>query len=782
MKFFITISFCAMVVSGNLIAQSNCSIILSGKVFDAESNEVLPFADVVLKEIGKGTAANGNGKFVIRSLCAGTYVAECSFVGYKPATYQITLNKNSVHNFFLQPEITTINEVVVTGEREDNRPLVSQAKIEIKGEELSKVRGASLGEALSSITGVYTLQSGPSIFKPVIHGLHSNRILIVNNGIRQEGQQWGSEHAPEIDPFVATKLSVIKGAASIRYGSDAIGGVILVEPSSLPTTAGITGELNLIGASNNGMGVISGIVQGAFDKKLSGLSWRAQGTYRRAGNSKTPDYYLENSGFEEANYSSAISYRHKNIGAELYYSEFNTRLGIFTGTHAETITDIQAAIDRPKPITPSYFSYTLDRPYQQVNHTLFKANAFAVFNNQTRLDVVFARQQNERSEYDYVPLSGRVNPELYLRLVTHTLDVIYRHKAIKNYSGTVGFNGITQGNVRQFEVLIPNFRNYGGGLFYIGKWTTDKVTLEAGIRYDYRWLRAYTLDNNTAQVITPTWKFQNVTGTVGSQYYIKPNLSWNINIGTAWRAPTVNELLSQGVHQSAVAYEIGNDKLTTEQAYNFATSVHYHSDRLHAELGLYNNIINGYIFLKPNLQYIRTVRGSYPTFTYTQVDATFRGIDFSATYQVRDSLSFTTKVSLLYAWNKTINDYLQLIPANRFENSLRYGIGNVGALRQVYVGITSIYTGQQTRVPAKSDYAAPPSSYLLLNSSIGFSLPVSKQVWNFSFTASNLLNVAYRDYLDRFRYFMDEPGRNFTMRIHVPFTIKNKSTTKQLTN
>jgi len=760
-----------MLLPNYLLAQDNCTIQLKGKIVDSSSGEVLPFATVFVNELLKGVASDDRGRFTISSLCEGSYTVQCEFLGYTTQTFQITVTKNTSFNFAIQPEITTMDEVVVKGERDNENALLSQIKTEIKGEELINVRGSSLGEALTSVPGVYTLQSGPSIFKPVIHGLHSNRILLFNNGVRQEGQQWGSEHAPEIDPFIAKKLSVIKGASSIRYGSDAIGGVIMVEPPPLPESPGINGEVNMVAASNNRMGVVSGIMQGALDKKLSGLSWRVQGTYRRAGNSQTPHYYLDNTGFEEANFSTVLAYKRRNNGGEVYYSQFNTQLGIFSGTHAESVSDLQAAINRSEPLTPSYFTYSIDRPYQQVKHDLFKGSAFIVFNNESRLDAIVARQQNERSEYDYVPLSGRVNPELYLKLVSHTLDLIYKQKAHGKYSATVGFNGITQGNVRKYEMLIPNFRNYGGGLFYIGKLSWERLTLEGGLRYDYRWLRAYTLDNNTAQVITPTWEFQNLTETVGAQYFIRPSLSWNINFGTAWRAPSINELLSQGVHQSAVSYEIGNATLTSERAYNASTSFHFHSGKFEGELGLYNNFINGYIFLKPNLQYIHTIRGSYPTFTYTQVDATFRGIDLSATYNITDSLSVTGKASILYAWNNTINDYLQLIPANRFEISFRYGIGNHGFLKQMYLRGAGIYTDRQSRVPGNSDYLVPPSEYLLLNATIGFSIPTGKHVMDISLTGNNLLNTAYRDYMDRFRYFNDEPGRNFTVRVRIPFSI-----------
>jgi iron complex outermembrane receptor protein len=554
-----------------------------------------------------------------------------------------------------------------------------------------------------------------------------------------------------------------------------MGGVVLIDPSALPKIPGVSGELNLVGASNNRMGITSGIVQGAFGKKLTGLSWRAQGTYRRAGNSRTPHYYLENTGFQEINFSGTVAYKKENYGAELYYSEFNANLGIFSGTHAETLPDIMAAINRSNPITPSYFSYKIDRPYQHVRHDLFKASAYVKFKNKSRFDLIFARQHNVRSEFDYISLSGRLNPELYLSLISHTFDLIYQHKQIKNFSGSIGFNGLTQGNVRMYEMLIPNFRNYSGGIFLIEKWTKKRLTLEAGIRYDYKWLKAYMLDNNTAQVITPTFNWQNFTGSTGAQYYISENLSWMLNIGSAWRAPSVNELLSNGVHQSAVSYERGNIDLKSERAYNFSTSLKYQGKKLQTELDLYNNYINNYTYLKPALSYIHTARGAFPLFDYTQVNAVLRGADVAITYNILDSLSITSKTSVLFAYNYTIHDYLQLVPANRFENTLKYNLGSIGKMKQVYISVTDLYVAKQERVPANSDYVVSPSGYMLISADLGFSIPVGKQEMSVSFTAANIFNTAYRDYMDRFRYFMDEPGRNFTLRLRVPFEILKKN-------
>ena len=378
-----------------------------------------------------------------------------------------------------------------------------------------------------------------------------------------------------------------------------------------------------------------------------------------------------------------------------------------------------------------------------------------------------------RQEYDYVPLSGKLNPELYLKLISHTIDIGYKYKSGEKFSGTFGFNGITQGNVRKYEMLIPNFRNYSGGLYDIERWTNGRLTFEGGARYDYSWMKAYLLDNNTAKVVTPVFRFQNLTGSIGSQYYLNPQLSWEINLGTAWRAPGVNELFSNGIHQSAFAYELGNPNLHLEREYSANTSLHLEGRRLQAEIGLYDNLIDGYIFLKPDLQIIHTVRGSYPTFTYTQVNADFKGIDLSGTVDLLDSLSFTTKITYLHVWNKTIHNYLQQIPPNRIENSLRYGFSYNGFLKQPDLAVTVVSIGRQSNVPPKSDYLAPPGAYTLINVSAGGTLTIGRQVMNISLSCDNLLNVAYRDYMDRFRYFADEMGRNITMRINMPLGKSN---------
>ncbi|MCK8493964.1 TonB-dependent receptor [Spirosoma sp. RP8] len=775
---------------------ATCPTVLSGKIIGKDNREPLMGATVYVRELTTGAVADSTGGFRLEKLCPGNYTIDYQFVGYKSVTLSVVVGTEPLitqPTITLAPENETLKEVVVTERRSEAQQLL-QVQTELSGNALDASRGQSLGESLKTLPGLYSIQTGPSISKPVIHGLYSNRILTLNNGVRQEDQQWGSEHAPQIDPFLASRLTVIKGAASIRYGSDAIGGVILVEPKALPTIPGIGGVVNAVAGTNGRQGTVSGLVEQAFGKKLTGLSWRLQGTLKRVGYAKTPNYYLENSSYRENNLSGTINYTRKHVGAEVFYSQFYTKVGLFTGAQVGSLTDFYAAIARPEPLSQPGFSYDLGRPYQQVQHDLLKVRAFVRSERFGTVTAVVARQQNVRREYDIQSFSRVTDPELYLKLVTQTVDVTWEHQPVKTanggqWSGTVGFNGITQGNVRRYLFLIPNYRNYGAGLFAIERYARDRWTVEGGIRYDYRWLRAFFLDERTNLTTARTRDWRNLTGSLGTTYQMSHNLTLSGNLSTAWRAPTVSDLYSDGLHQSAVAYERGNPNLNPEQAYNLTVSVEYTGKRLYADLGLYNNWINNYIYLKPDSVPIVRQRGAFPAYSYSQVRATFRGVDATIRYKLTDQLTFTSKTSLLFAYDHTNDDYLVYIPANHTDNGLRYDFATDKQRRiaDVYVSLSSQYVARQNRVPTVTqrqengqiiftgDFAPPPPAYSLLGAEVGFAWRLGTRPMTIIVTGTNLLNRAYRDYLDRFRYFADEPGRNIMLKVKLPLSFDQRS-------
>ncbi len=646
---------------------------------------------------------------------------------------------------------------------------------EITGKELDKTKGKPLAEALKEITGVNSIQTGSSISKPIIHGLHSNRILILNNGVRQESQQWGFEHAPEIDPFIAKKLTVIKGANSVRYGSDAIGGVILVEPADLPYyTNYISSEVNLIGFSNGRAGVFSGIVEGSYDK-IPGSAFRLQGTLKRSGNIQTPDYTLRNTGFEEENFSVALGLTdYGNAGIEGFYSKFNSKIGIFTGAHIGNLTDLENAFKRKVPFDTSSFSYAIERPYQDIHHDLLKINGYLTTGKDTKLSGEYAWQYNERAEYDsHTPTNPALlsQPELFFGITTHSAEVVLDHRNLGPFHGKAGISFVRQTNLDKGRDFMPNFENYSGGIFLLEQTSTDKLELEAGIRFDYKWQKIY--KNVSGTVISPEFSYSNISGVLGAKYRFSEDSWFSLNAGTAWRPPSVSELFSDGVHHGSASFEVGNENLGTENSYQITVTIHYDDEeKLHAELTAYYNYFNGYIFLEPRPPATLTIRGAFPTFYYTQADVDFKGIDADVNYSLFPFLTISSRASLVRAYNLTIDDYLFLIPSDRFENSITLKTDKLLMFEDVSFTFGALNVLKQTRVPLNVDYVPPPDGYMLFNSDIEATLPIGKQELQLGLSVDNIFDTAYRDYLNRFRYYTDDIGRNITLRIIIPIDFK----------
>jgi iron complex outermembrane receptor protein len=765
----------------NLQAQQptdSCTLVLAGQVRDAATGEALPFAEVLVVDLGTGTAADGEGHYILQNLCAGTYHIHIMQLGYETADTNITLRTSMGFSVSLTPTSIKVGTVVVDGERRHHEA-TTQSVTTIEAQQLEETRGLSLGEGLTKVSGLSIISTGPSISKPVIHGLHSNRILILNNGIRQEGQQWGSEHAPEIDAFMAKRLTVIKGASSVRYGSDAIGGVILVEPDPLRRTPGIGGELNLVGFSNGLRGVMSGILEGNF-RKAPSLSWRLQGTIKRSGNMRTPDYYLANSAYQERNFSGAVGYLKPKFGVELFYSEFRSKIGILSASHIGNLTDLNLAFQSDVPLITSGFDYTIGRPYQFVRHDLFKFKTYINTGSLGKLTLLYGYQYNLRYEYDKDPplndsLAALNLPELQYEITTHSLNLDWEHTQVGSFKGMVGVSFMNQANLYSGRFFIPNFRNFGGGVYALERFIKPKFELEAGIRYDYKWQQAFIpVRNNT--VLNPTRTFGNVSGSLGA--IIKPNKVWDLhlNIGTAWRPPAINELYSNGLHHGAAAIEIGDSTLAPEHAYNASATLNVQTlgDKLHIELGAYYTYFNNYIYARPELPPMLTIRGAFPTFRYTQVNADFKGIDLNLEYNVWKGLSLGSKSSLLWAWNYTDDDYLINIPSQRFEHSISYKFNDYKRISNAYVTVTGKNVLQQKRAPLNADFAPPPPAYFLLGLNVGFTVMCGKQPLEFGLAVNNLLNQRYREYLDRFRYFVDAPGTDVSVRVRVPFNFKIK--------
>ncbi len=762
----------ALVLPLSVLGQgTECQCFIKGVVRDDHSGQPIVGATLVLLKSNQGVFTDADGRYEFKRLCPGKYEIECRIIGYQASRDTVDLVAGHEENFRLSEAEIHLKDVEITAHRTDaptTQPLTT-----LTGSDLAKTRGQSLGESLQGITGVTMLQTGSSIAKPIIHGLHSNRVLIMNNGVRQEGQQWGSEHAPEIDPFVATRLSVVTGAAGVRYGSDAIGGVILVEPEELPIDKPLSGEVNLAGFSNGRQGAASATLQGGI-KGLNGFGWRAQGTLKRGGNIRTPNYYLDNTGISEKNFSLAAGYRKGGFGAEVYFSQFNTKIGIFSGSHIGSVTDLLNVINSGEPLIKADFSYHLGRPYQLVKHNLLKGEVHYQFPDGNRLKLVSAMQFDKRFEYDlHAPrndsLAALNHAEISFRLTTLTNDIIWDHKPLAGkFSGQIGFSTLYQYNLMDGRPLIPNFDQWNVGVFAIERLAQNGWELEAGLRYDYRHLTTYRYVGQ--KKTTDEFDFHNASGTLGAGRKLSERWSVRANVGSAWRAPNVSELFSDGVHHGAAAFERGDASLMPEKALNTIGSVRYEGERLTLEVGGYYNYIRDFIYLKPQPKPILTVRGAFPYFKYTQTDATFRGIDATVTYNLTRHLSATSKLTYLRVTDVRNDAYLVSIPSNRWENQLKAAWEEVGAWSKLSLSVSNRLVGQQKRVPPKSDYAPPPAGYSLWSAQASGTFPMGKKnSLELTATVENAFDTVYRDYLNRFRYYADDMGRNVSLRARYLF-------------
>jgi iron complex outermembrane receptor protein len=770
----------ALIVFLLAFASAQCTLQFTGQVIDADTRMPLSGATIEISALKIIQQTDATGKFVINGICAGNYDVTVTHVSCSPITEHVHFKGDLQHNFLLPHTINELTGVTVTGTIATKGAAISQ---DIKGKALEATRGLSLGESLQKITGVSVLQTGSNIYKPVIHGLHSSRVLILNNGIRQEGQQWGSEHAPEIDPFVANRLSVVKGASTMRYGGDAIGGVVLVEPKLLPTVPGISGELNIVGFSNNRQGTFSGIVEGA-SKKNNAFAWRLQGTAKRGGNARTPNYWLANSGSEEFNGSAAMGWRGANKGIEFFYSIFNTRLAIFSGSHIGNVTDLMQAISSKEP--PDYirnvgFSYTIGRPYQQVQHQLAKIKAYRTTGNIGKLNLILSMQYNWRREYDVRRFQSSANvPQLDLKMATAGADLIWDHFNTGHFRGTMGITGSYQSNSYEYRMFIPNYQALNMGAFIIEKWNHKKWLIEGGIRFDHRSI--YQTNTNLG-VNYPDRTFNNLSGNTGVTYHALEGLQFTLNAATAWRAPQVNELYSDGLHHGSARIEKGDPSLQPERSNSIMFNTVYNKGPWNIEAGTYLKRIDGFIYLYPVYPPELTIRGAFPTFRFGQAPVQMHGFDVSTAYAFNSHFQLEGKGSIVRARNRDTKEWMIQMPADRYELAFQYSLGDLSKWRETYFKISTQYVAQQTRVPAtgnipvqqpgggtimSSDYLPPPPAYTLVGLEMGTVLQTRRQRYQITVTANNLLNKVYREYMNAFRYFADEMGTNIGVKLKIP--------------
>ncbi len=747
----------------NVVAQK-CELVLRGKVLHQENDQPIEAAYVWILETRTGAVTDQNGNFIIRELCPGTYTVTVQYLGHKEIRQTINLSGSTTNQTFkMEEESVALSGVEVHGHRESVQ--TTTAVTSLYGEALLQSRGESLGESLKRIAGVTTFSTGNTISKPVIHGMHSNRIMILNNGIRLEGQQWGAEHAPEIDPFLADEITVIKGAETVRFGPEAMGGVILVNPPSLPVSKKHSTEINLLGASNGRMGNFAASHSGGSGK-IAGLGYRVQGSVKRAGNVQSPRYFQDNTGMSEYNFSGSIGYSSKKLGVEGYYSFFNTEIGILRDSHTGNLSDLVEIIANGEPFNKPDFTYQINNPRQVVAHHLAKVKAHYHLSPAYKLNFQYGFQLNERQEFDRRRGDLNARPSLDLQLYTNTLDLFLDHSRNSNWSGSLGINIIQQANSNVpgtgVTPLIPNYDMINGGVYLIEKYLKGPLEIEAGLRYDYRTVSAARFIGGELQ--EADLDYQNFSAFIGGLYQLSPYFSFSSNLGTAWRPPNVNELFSQGLHHGAAAVEIGDPDLNSEKSLKWVNSLEYEGKRGGVELTAYANQIREYIYLNPTGETFVSLRGTFNVYEYLQANALFYGLDLSGTYAFTDQLNGYFKGSIIRAKNTETQTYFPFIPSDRMDWGLAYSFGK----ETHRVTLSNVLVARQSREP-EFDLAPAPPAYALFNLGYNLKVKIAENQLNVGIQANNLFNTEYKEYMNRFRYFSADMGRNILLKLNYQF-------------
>jgi iron complex outermembrane recepter protein len=743
----------------------NCNITIRGYVLDEASGLPLPYATVILQETINGTKTGDNGYFALTDICAGSYHLLCSYMGSESLKIHLEVDKDTVLKISLQHTSIPLEAAVVNGKKSNfsNQPTVS-----VNRQDIEDNTNLNLSGLIENETGVHLIKNGSGISKPVVHGLYGNRLIILNNGIIQGGQQWGNDHSPEIDPFSADKITLLKGASAIEYGGGNLGSVILVEPRRIEREPHLHGQVTEA-FETNGRG---NTFNARLEKYSPIVAWRVNGTIKKYGDKKTATYFLRNTGLEEANLSVQLekSWNDK-LFLDFFASTFNTRLAILRGAHIGNLTDLEQALNREVPFfTEPHFSYALDVPKQHVSHHLGKLKAKYFFKEGQILELVLAAQLNDRKEFDFRRV-GRIDiPALSLLQYTFNGELKYAKYFGEGWRFRAGNQNILTDNTNNPETgilpLIPDYLSWKSGLFSVISKSFDKTQVHLGARYDFEYQNVVTISTTLPRkIIRYENQFHNLSGLFSIKYDLTNKQNITLNTGYAMRSPAINERYSNGLHQGVSGIEEGDVSLSTEKAIKNSLEYLWTPNTRYAINALvYYQHFKNYINLIPQDEIRLTIRGAFPVFKYEQTDANIYGLDLSAQLEFNKAIHGQFKYSYIRGNDSKNNNPLVFMPPNRFFGSLAYNtakqvkISDKLKLDIVEFEINDRLVLKQKHIRLDQDFVSPPPAYNLIGMKISTNLLLPKYKFRLFAKADNLLNVRYRDYLNRQRYFADDTG------------------------
>jgi iron complex outermembrane receptor protein len=711
------------------------------------------------------------------------------------------VNGNLEINFKMVQKTEQLNEIVI--KHKDNYFNHSVLEQKITEKTIEKYSGQSLGNALKEISGVSLLKSGSTIVKPVINGLHSNRVAVFNNNVKLEDQQWGTEHAPNFDINSAGKITVIKGASGLQYGGDAIGGIVIVESftSKIDSLFGKT----IMTAESNGRG---GTISTSLHKgNFCDWSWNAQGSFKYFGDRESPSYVLSNTGNREANFAGDVKYIGKKYDFSAFYSLYNATIGILSASHIGNVNDLYNSINNQIPSVIEDFTYNIKNPKQRVQHHLAKLNYNYYLKDGESIGLQYAFQFNNRKEFDIRTGVADTKPALDLDLMTHTFNADYK-LSINSWDFKSGIMGLFQNNAASpntgVRPLIPSYNKFDAGIYAIAdKHLSKNFSIEAGIRYDFSTIEAtkYYLksrwdernyspefqnfiqgDFGNQWLTKPTFTFHNFSASLGTQYSFGKEYELYFNISRAVRNPNPSEFFSDGLHHSSGLIELGDLRLKQEKSNKIAATLQKKWSSFKITVNPFLNYIEDYMFLKPS-GFETTIRGAFPVWEYEQINALLTGVDFNSEWKINEHWQHKLMLSYVNGKDKTNNDAIIDLPPLNLNNRISF---NKKDWNNLNIELQSEVVFRQTRFPNNDfetniivdgelspvlvNISSPPPGYQLLHFTSDFQFKVSKNTMaTLGFSVFNLLDTKYRDYLNKQRFFTDELGRNFQLQLKINY-------------
>ena len=767
---------------------------LSGRVTDELSGTPLPGASIIIHDVNRNAVTDESGNYKTSAIPSGNYLVEVSYIGYGSIVERIFVDGHTTQDFVLRPAVVEQEGVTVTGVSTATRIRQSPQPVQlIKRTELMKISSTNLINTLGNIAGVSASTTGPAISKPFIRGLGYNRVLVVHDGTRQEGQQWGDEHGIEIDDYSAQRVEVLKGPASLIYGSDGLAGVINIQTLAPVAEGRIVG--NVLGEYQTNSRLRGSYVSLAGTK--NGFSFNMYGSYKGAQDYQNKyDGYVFNSKFYNRNAGALLGYAGSWGHANFRISHFDQQLGIIegerniiSGRFLKPTVNGEVDADEPdfKRIDPLV-------PFQHVQHFKISSdNSFKLGENKLGIGIGF--QRNQRKEFgDPADLH---TPDAYFDLQTINYSARLNLPYQGNWKTSFGVSGMVQHNRNKGEeAIIPDYDLFDAGGFLFTQYHRDKLSLSGGLRFDGRHVKSrQMMDDADIKFEAFTRNFYNLSASAGISYELSPDLNLKFNMARGFRAPTLAELASNGAHEGTNRYEVGRRDLRSETSLQLDAGIDFNSEHITLGAGLFYNSVNDFIYYRKMLN--DSGGDSLVTdpesgdllnlFEFAQQDAYLYGVEFNMDIHPHplDWLHFENTFSLTKARFRSAIDgtrNVPAIPAARVLSQLKGNFLPSGrSVRNLYASLESDYTFRQGDAFTGYDTETATPAYWLINASVGADFVKKGQtLFTLNFSAGNLTDIAYQNHLSRLKYTsvnnvtgrqgVFNAGRNFAIKINVPLS------------